>query len=140
MAKTPNYTTEMETVIRDKYLTVRSADQDTRDAMIVEIVDTLRNEFDAVKEPKSVISKLSRMFTDTGEQLYVKKVTVSKATGEAPVKKIEMAVKLAELVNSANPDAISGRKIPRLNPENVEKLNKSDIQALQVFAESVTSD
>lgn len=134
MAKTPNYTPEMETIMRNMYLANRDENQEVRDSTITDIVNALSAEpFEVIKEPKSIISKLSRMFTDEGEQLYVRKVTVSKVTGETPAKKADMAALLAVAVNADNPATVSDRKIPRLNPENVVKLNKSDIVALQTF-------
>ena len=140
MAKTPNYTPDMVETMRSMYLPVRGEDQATRDAVITEIEAVLLAEpFKVVREKKSIISKMCRMLTPDGEQLYVRKVPISKVTGEPTAKKSEMAVTLATAVNAANPGKnVDGNKIPRLNPQNVEKLNKSDIQALQAFVTANT--
>ena len=126
---TPNYTPEMVEKMYDAYIEVREADQDTRNRVVKEIAVELG------KKPKSVQSKLSRMFVKgTETQLYVSKVKVSSVTGEAARKKAELGVELASLVNPAVPAEVEGVKVARVNAENLAKLNKTDLQALIVFA------
>lgn len=114
MAKTANYTPEMTATMVEMYTRVRDADEATRAAMVQEIADTLG------KNVRSVRAKLSR------EDVYIPKVTVSKVTGEAPAKKIELAEKL---VNDFQVNA---------DPENVAKMNKLDIQAFIDAFEALT--
>ena len=75
------------------------------------------------RKSRSLVSKLARM--DDGK-LYVKKVVVSKVSGETAEKKDVLSAEIAESVNQfiENPT----RKV---NPENLEKLNKLDLLGLR---------
>lgn len=133
MPKVPNYTTAMTAVMYSMYEAVRDESQDVRDKVIGEIADTLQADFEVIRKPKSIMSKLSRMFMPDGTKLYVSKVKVSEVTGEPAAKKSAMAAPLAIAINAANPEMVGEIKTPLINAENLEKLNKSDLQALQVY-------
>ena len=117
--KQPNYTPEQEHEIRDFYqdLLDAGADYDTRQAAIEAYA------VENGRKPRSIVSKLARM--DSGD-FYVKKVTVSKVSGETAEKKSELSVEVAAAVNMFvdNPK----RKV---NAENLEKLNKLDLLGLR---------
>lgn len=102
----------MVATMREMYMAVREADAETRKATVEEIAVTLG------KKPRSVVAKLSReTLPDSDESLYVREVKVSKVTGE----KAETKEKMAErLVATYSIDA---------NPENIAKMNKTDIAA-----------
>lgn len=102
MAKTVNYTPEMVAKMTSMY--DPKASEVERAEMVAEIAAEVG------KTEKSVIAKLSR------EGVYVKKVPVSKVTGDKPAKKENLA---AELV-----------KVSGLNLVSAEKLNKTDLVAL----------
>lgn len=106
MAKAPNYTEEQTQLMVGMYVGVRDESQERRD----EVVEELAAMFN--KSPRSIRAKLSR------EDVYVAKAVVSKVTGEAPAKKIELAARLRE-VSGAN-----------INVDNVAKMNKVDISRL----------
>jgi hypothetical protein len=123
MAKTENFTAEMTAEMLADYMAVRSEDYDTRKAIVAE----LAARFD--KKDRQIISKLSRMTVPgTDEQLYVRKEITSKVTGETPAKKIELAEKLVAMTD------------PKINAENVAKMNKTDIARFIAWAESVTAE
>lgn len=127
--KTPNYTPEMVATMYDIYIEARDGDQETRDAAVAEICETVG------REKKSVVSKLSRMtVAGTDTQLYVPKAKVSTVTGETAKKKDALGVELAGLVNPVIPAEVNGNTVPRVNAENLAKLNKTDIQGLILFA------
>jgi hypothetical protein len=105
MAKTVNYTPEMETVMSRMYNSVREESESCRDDMVKLIAEELQ------KNERSVRAKLSRM------QIYVPKTAVSKVTGDTPAKKLELATQLV---------AVAGVKA---DPENVAKMNKLEIMA-----------
>lgn len=120
MTKTVNYTPEMTASIVDRYLAVREADEATR----ARVFSELAAEFG--KNERSIRAKLSREQIN-GESVYVPKVTVSKVTGEAAAKKVDMANHLVTEF-SVNAD-----------PENVAKMNKLDIQAFIDRFEEITA-
>ena len=105
MAKPVNYTTEMTARAVELYTSVADGTETERTAMVEQIADELE------KSPRSIRSKLSR------EGVYIAKKPVSKVSGEAPAKKIELANRLVA-ITGANADA-----------ENVAKMNKLDIIA-----------
>lgn len=130
--KAVNYTPEMVSTMYDMYVAVREGNQETRDAGVAEICETVN------REKKSVISKLSRMtVAGTDVQLYIPKAKVSTVTGEPAKKKDALGIELADLVNAVIPAEIDGNTVARVNAENVAKLNKTDIQGLILFARMV---
>jgi hypothetical protein len=106
MPKTVNYTPEMTARAVELYTSVADGTETERAEMVKRIANELN------KTDRSVRSKLSR------EGVYIAKKPVSKVTGEAPAKKIELAERL-RVVSGANIDT-----------ENVAKMNKLDISAL----------
>jgi len=114
MAKVVNYTPEMTAQILDLYNEVVTRPYDERKARVEEIASQLG------KKPRSVVAKLSR------EGVYIPQEKVSKVTGEKPATKLE----LAETLVSMSPE------LEKVNPENVAKMNKTDIQA---FLDAFTS-
>ena len=127
--KNVNYTPENVSTMYDMYLAVRDGDQETRDAGVMEICESIG------KEKKSVISKLSRMtVAGTDTQLYVPKAKISTVTGESAKKKDALGIELASLVNPVIPAEINGNTVARVNAVNLAKLNKTDIQGMIIFA------
>jgi hypothetical protein len=123
MAKTENFTPEMVDTLTADYMSVRGEDYDTR----AEMVKDLAARFE--KNERQIRAKLSRMTVPgTDEQLYLRKETVSKVTGGPPEKKIELAEKLVAMTD------------PKINAENVAKLNKTDIVRLIAAFETREED
>ena len=133
MPKSPNYTPEMTAVMYTMYDAVREDTQEVRDSVIGEIANTLQADFEAVRKPKSIMSKLSRMLRPDGTKLYVSKVKVSEVTGIPAAKKDAMAAPIAIAINAALPEKVGEIKIPRISADNLVKLNKSDLQALDAY-------
>jgi hypothetical protein len=115
MSKAANYTDHMVEVMTGMYMGVRSDSEEKRDAVVVELANMFQ------KDVRSIRGKLSRMTVPgTDEQLYVRKSVVSKTTGEAPAKKIELAERLI---------AVSGVDANVVDAERVAKMNKTEILA-----------
>jgi hypothetical protein len=118
MAKAPNYSVEQVQTLTDMYTPVQGESEAVRKAMVKTIAAKIG------KKPGSVIAKLSNM------DIYVKQVVVSSVTGDDPAKKSELAARLVSTVE-ANVDVFEGENaIPRLNPETMEKMNKTDLSGL----------
>ena len=116
--KQPNYTPEQTQELRDVYVALMESGAD---------YETRKSELEAFaaktgRKARSLVSKISRMDDENGDSIYVKKVAVSKISGEPAEKKDALSVEVAESVNQFidNPT----RKI---NPENLVKLNKTDL-------------
>jgi len=120
MAKTkePNYTPAQELELREFYVALldSGADYDARKVA----VEAFADEHD--RKERSLVSKLARMEDENGESIYIKKVVVSKISGETPEKKDALSAEVAESVNPFITD--NTRKV---NPENLVKLNKTDL-------------
>ena len=116
--KTPNYTPEQVVHLRDFYIDLleSGADYDARKVAIDAYAD------EHGRKAKSLVSKLARMEDENGESIYLKKVVVSKISGEPAEKKDALSVEVAESVNMFITD--NTRKV---DPERLEKLNKTDL-------------
>ena len=114
MAKTVNYTPEMTASIVEAYTSVADTTDERRAEMVRELADRFG------KSDRSIRQKLVR------EGVYVAKSATSKVTGEAPAKKMELAERLISLSPA----------LARVNPENVAKMNKTDIMAFIAAFES----
>jgi len=97
--KTANYTEKQVETMREEYSAADTVE--TRAAVVADIAERFK------KSTRSIISKMSR------EGFYVKKVAVSKVTGEKAAKKEDLAVTLR---------AVSG-----LAMVSAEKMNKTDL-------------
>jgi hypothetical protein len=118
MAKAPNYSVEQVQTLVDMYTPVQDKPEAVRKAM----VQTIANKVG--KKPGSVIAKLSNM------DIYVKQAVVSSVTGDDPAKKSELASRLVNTME-ANTNVFEGENaIPRLNPDTLEKANKTDLSGL----------
>ena len=102
MPKVQNYTDVQVSEMQAEYEKATNADE--RMTVVNEIAKRFK------KTPRSIISKMSR------EGFYIKKVVVSKVTGEKPANKETLAEDL--------------RFVSGLPMVSAEKLNKTDIQDL----------
>jgi len=109
--KAANYTGKQVEEMREEY--EKAGSQETRDAVVKSIADKFG------KSPRSIVAKMSR------EGFYIAKVVVSKVTGEKPMSKSDLVVKLRDVSGLV---MVSG-----------EKLNKTDIQDL-IEAFTVSED
>jgi len=100
--KAANYTPEQVEEMQTAY--TGAADAAERETVVLDIAEKFG------KSKRSIISKMSR------EGFYIRKVAVSKVTGEKPAKKSELANTL--------------RFVSGLPMVSGEKLNKTDLQDL----------
>jgi len=111
-SKAANYTEQQVETMHDEYTAAETADQ--RAAVVADIAERFQ------KSTRSIISKMSR------EGFYIKKVAVSKVTGEKAAKKEDLAVQLR---------AVSG-----LVMVSAEKMNKTDLVDLITHFEKVNQE
>lgn len=118
--KAPNYSVEQVARLTEVY--DPTASEDMRKSQVAE----LAAEFD--KKPNSIIAKLSNM------KVYISKAKVSTVTGVTAAKKREMADTIMNLVedNYDRPE-----KVGPINPETLEKANKTDLNVLILFINSL---
>ena len=114
--KAPNYSDADVAILRERYGAVREESEEVRSNVVNELAAELG------KKRGSIIAKLSNM------DIYVAKVKVSKVTGGEAIKKVDLAKRMVELIESQVDYA---EKQPRLNFETLAKANKTDLSGIE---------